>query len=335
MNIDEEWDLFIKNKGENIFQDEIVSNIKKDCPNPTPLYISTNTKMALLNKHIDLISLFMNISIIPYYCQQNGFIKKVMQIKFEKEEDFEDIKNKLSIYSYSKMEVMIKIQKTKGRIVSKDIRKISIGLCEKNFIKKGKKKKKINAFLNCFVLIYRRFYQKENKFKEYHIKIYNSGKISIVNAQNNDIYLSILESILHQFQSHLQLTYTHSILENIIDMKTIFINSDFSCEYLINRNKFLKILQNKYHIISSYNECSNYQGIQCIFYYQVENKDDDIIIIQKNGKIENKIKNHCVHFKIFRTGSISINGNIKESVLYKIYDLLIDILKTEYNDIYY
>ena len=93
LNIDDEWTNFLsKNYNddssdcENNNSDETIidANDLKPAfsmitPEPTPIYISTKSKIAYLLAPIDL-SIFWDIPIIPYSTPSNGVIKK--QIKF-------------------------------------------------------------------------------------------------------------------------------------------------------------------------------------------------------------------------------------------------------------
>ena len=95
-NIDNEWANFISSNYDDVSSDndednfenqdnELISaNLSFDFDSNTPksseIYISTKTKIAYLNKTIELKDIFCNIPIIPYAKPCNGVIKK--QIKF-------------------------------------------------------------------------------------------------------------------------------------------------------------------------------------------------------------------------------------------------------------
>ena len=61
--------------------------LKKNIPKCSDIYISTMTKIAYLNKHIDLIEIFWKIPVIPYHIRSCGVIKKQMKISSTSEEE--------------------------------------------------------------------------------------------------------------------------------------------------------------------------------------------------------------------------------------------------------
>ena len=101
------------------------------------------------------------------------------------------------------------------------------------------KSKKRSAFYNCYVLILR--LKIEDKFKEFHVKIFNTGKLEIPGIQNETAFLKVL-------------TYVSELISNITSKKisvkkdydTVLINSNFSCGYYINREVLCEILKYKY-----------------------------------------------------------------------------------------
>ena len=109
----------------------------------------------------------------------------------------------------------------------------------------------------------------------------------------------------------LQPHYTQQIEELKEKRETILINSNFSCNYYINREKLFKILKTQYNVKCSYDPCS-YPGIQCKY-------------ILSHGEIS---------FMIFRTGSVLIVGKCENEELYIIYEFIKNIFYNEYNNIY-
>jgi TATA-box binding protein (TBP) (component of TFIID and TFIIIB) len=257
-------------------------NTKTDINNTkcTDLYISTTTKMIYLNTIIDLNKIFWKIDIIQYYKKQEGIIKKEMKFNSDTQVDLDNTMSKLSNYRDIMVDVHIikHISNSIGRIKFKDVRKITIGLSKKDIISYRKKKK--GAFINCFTIILRVFIKYE--YKEFHIKVFNTGKIEIPGIQYDehvDIIMKLFISLLNKYDK----TVTHYVTEKT---ETILINSNFSCGFYINRNRLYIIFKNKYNINCSYDPCS-YPGIQCVFYYDKNRKE-------QNGKQNNNsdIKNH-------------------------------------------
>ena len=127
-----------------------------------------------------------------------------------------------------------------GRIKFKDIRKVSIGL-SKNDVLNYKKKSK-SAFYNCFVIIYRILFK--GKYKELHLKLFNSGKVEIPGIQDDDILNIAVEKIISLLQPY----YSTKIQEDITKRETILVNSNFNCNYYIHRECLFKILKQNYGV---------------------------------------------------------------------------------------
>ena len=342
LNIDKEWENFISSGYEDDISsddevdqqnpqqnDDFISadvSLELDCsktPKASDIYISTKTKIAYLNVPIELKDVFWNIPIIPYAKPCNGVIKKQMKFNSSKMEELEFIQEKLKNETYYEENIITSINNPTGRIKFKDIRKVSIGISKKDIMSYRSKKK--SAFYNCFVLILRM--KMKDSFKEYHVKIFNTGKLEIPGIQSEESFQSLLEYIIVTLQPHTieKLCYKENTDE------TVLINSNFNCGYFINREALYDILKFKYNIQSIYDPCS-YPGIQCKFYY---NSD---IGIQSGSQIseENKsiYKNiQQVSFMIFRTGSVLIVGKCDENVLFVIYDFLKIILTQEFAQI--
>ena len=342
LNIDKEWENFISSGYEDdissdddtdrefpLINEDFVSadvSIDFDCsktPKASDIYISTKTKIAYLNVPIELKDVFWNIPIIPYAKPCNGVIKKQMKFNSSNTEELDFIREKLKGETYYEENIITSINNPTGRIKFKDIRKVSIGISKKDIMSYRSKKK--SAFYNCFVIIIRM--KIKDSFKEFHVKIFNTGKLEIPGIQNEESFQILLQQIIETLQPHTteKLCYKENTDE------TVLINSNFNCGYFINREALYDILKFKYNIQSIYDPCS-YPGIQCKFYY---NSD---IGIQSGSQIseENKslYKNiQQVSFMIFRTGSVLIVGKCDENVLFIIYDFLKVILTQEFAQI--
>jgi len=349
--IDNEWEKFMLNK-EDDFDDleadedspsEILKIDKsrnestENTPKSTELYISTKSKISYLNKEIDLKNVFWKIHVIPYSLPQNGVVKKQMKFNSLCKEELDLIQENLKNENFIEEQIITSIDNPTGRIKFKDIRKVSVGISKKDITSYRCKKK--SAFYNCFVLILR--LRVANLFKEYHVKIFNTGKMEIPGVQNDVTYHEILNKIKEILLPHME----DGKLEYSKTNETVLINSNFNCGYYICRETLFDILKSKYDIQCIFDPCS-YPGIQCKFYYhpkkgliqsgvqssKVEN------VSKKDERIEHKNKNEDektveVSFMIFRTGSILIVGRCNEDVLYIIYEFLKKILIDEYPNI--
>ena len=336
-NIDDEWSNFITNKyddgssdDENNVLDEFNDNdiglnstekFSGIAPEPSDIYISTKSKIAYLEKPIDL-KIFWDIPVISYASPSNGVIKKQIKINSKTHEELLEIQNRLKNELYFEEHIMSHIDNPNGRIKFKDIRKITIGMSKKDMMSYRSKKKQ--AFYNCFVIIIRIKF--EQIFREFHIKVFNTGKLEIPGVQSETMFETVLKNIIHILQPF----HDYPILYKQ-SSDTVLINSNFNCGFFINREILYDILRSKYNIQAIYDPCS-YPGIQCKFYY-----NNDIGVqtgMQITTENKHKYKNITdVSFMIFRTGSVLIVGMCDEEVLHDIYKFLKALLKAEFNQI--
>ena len=339
INIDDEWNNFITNKYDddtsdnenNNSHDEIIENKHQlntiptltdaDVPEPTDIYISTKSKIAYLTQPVDL-KIFWDIPTISYSTPQDGVIKKQIKINSKTPEELELVQQRLQTELYYDQHIMSHIDNPNGRIKFKDIRKITIGISKKDIMSYRSKKKQ--AFYNCFVMILR--IKIDNLFREFHIKVFNTGKLEIPGVQSEPMFQTVLNHIIHILQPFYTTPLTY--FEN---SDTVLINSNFNCGFYINREILYDILRNKYSIQAIYDPCS-YPGIQCKFYY-----NNDIGVqtgMQITTENKQKYKNITeVSFMIFRTGSVLIVGMCDEHILHDIYHFLKALLKTEFKSI--
>ena len=345
LNIDKEWENFISssyddtsdnevsnddevcnndvNSSEEFVSANLTMEINSETPKASAIYISTKTKIAYMNMPIILKDVFWSIPVIPYARPCNGVIKKQMKFNSTTIEELDFIQSKLTDETYFEEHIITNINNPTGRIKFKDIRKISIGISKKDIMSYRCKKK--SAFYNCFVLIIRM--KVAELFKEFHVKVFNTGKLEIPGVQNEITFQLLLKQVTEILQPFIKdkLGYKDNSEE------TVLINSNFNCGFFINREELYDILKLKYNIQSIYDPCS-YPGIQCKFYYNPD------VGIQSGSQIseENKsiYKNIMeVSFMIFRTGSVLIVGKCDENVLMLIYEFLKVVLNNEYKNI--
>lgn len=337
MNIDKEWENFISSAYSDDISDEEDTNnyntefvsanlsmeLNSETPKASSIYISTKTKIAYLNIPIELKNVFWSIPVIPYATPCKGVIKKQMKFNSVTPEELQYIQDKIKHEMYYEEHIITSIVNPEGRIKFKDIRKVSIGISKKDIMSYRCKKK--SAFYNCFVLILRM--KINDMYKEFHVKVFNTGKLEIPGVQNEATFQLLLQQVIDTLQPFVkeQLGYKENSEE------TVLINSNFNCGFYINREELYDILKLKYNIQSIYDPCS-YPGIQCKFYY---NPDVGIQcgsqISEENKLIYTNVKE--VSFMIFRTGSVLIVGKCDENVLMLIYEFLKNILHNEYKNI--
>lgn len=325
-DIDTAWNEFCQ--GNCVFNDialpsSLNEGYSKKC---TPLYISTKTKISYLTHPIDLQDVFWKIPVIRYHFQNEGIVKKQMKFNSCCEKDLQNISKHIEeekkALNHIDEHVITHIVNPDGRIKFKDVRKISIGLCKKDVISYRCKKK--SAFYNCFVIILRLMF--EGSFKEFHVKVFNTGKLEIPGIQNDavvDNILDLMTKIIRPFVVTEQpLTYQKGKCE------TVLINSNFNCGYLINRDKLFDVIKYKYKINCSYDPCS-YPGIQSEFFY-----DKNLLIQTGRQPVDYEKKAVTkMSFMIFRTGSVLIVGKSTEEILMIIYDFVKNMLETEFTQI--
>jgi TATA-box binding protein (TBP) (component of TFIID and TFIIIB) len=300
-DLDSDWTNFITHGNKAI---EIKERKEIKMPECDPIKISTKTKIIYLNVEIDLKKMFWALPMIDYHDEKEGIIKKQIKFNFNTKEEVDDFDHNLSLEKrIHNVSVLNQIDSPNGRVKFKDIRKIDIGICKNDLIKTKKKTK--SAFYNCFVIIHR--VRMNGSFREIHMKLFNTGKIEIPGIQHDDMVVAAVECLKILLQPY----YNIEIAEILEKRETILINSNFSCNYYINREQLFHILKTKYNVKCSYDPCS-YPGIQCKY----------------------KIKSLEISFMIFRTGSVLIVGKCENEDLYVIYDFIKNIFKNEFMNVY-
>jgi len=351
MDINEEWENFISNDYNNETDDDddnvndiliqekhhllkepvedfvsanILNDFNVEIPKASNIYISTKTKLAYLNTQVDLKQVFWQIPVISYSKPLNGVIKKQMKFNSILKEDYEYIQEKLKTIPYYEENIITHIDNPSGRIKFKDIRKVSIGISKKDIMSYRSKKK--SAFYNCFVLILRM--KIEDSFKEFHVKVFNTGKLEIPGVQSEATFELILSQVIETLQPYIDTPLGYKENTN----ETVLINSNFNCGFYVNREALYDILKHKYNLQAIYDPCS-YPGIQCKFHYNPDiGIQSGCQISAENKHLYNNISD--VSFMIFRTGSVLIVGKCDENVLYIIYEFLKNILVNEYKYIF-
>ena len=303
MNVDNEWELFLNGENsQNITKPDISDTVS--VPTCSNIYISTKPKIAYLNSGIDLNLVFWKIPVSTYYSNQECVIKKQMKFNSNTPEELYIIEKNLKNIPFSNTKIITQINNSTGRIKYRDVRKISIGMCKKDILNNRKKEK--SAFYNCFVVILR--IKIEESYKEIHVKVFNTGKLEIPGIQNDIMFCKTIELLIKIIQPYIP----KSLIFEKQKSETVLVNSNFTCNYFINRDKLFELLKYKYRINCNYDPCS-YPGIQCKY---------------------NIDKDHQMSFMIFRTGSVLIVGKCEDDTLMDIYHFLKNIFHSEYLTIY-
>lgn len=310
-DIENEWQLFLDT---NEIKEEEVHFGVESCssetpPEPNPLYISTKSLINYISTTLDINTLFWMIPISEYATPNEGIIKKQMKFTTFNQEDLDVIQQKLSIETCRVEEqVSYNINNPTGRIKFKDVRKISVGISKRDIM--SSKSKKIGAFYNCLALIVRIRLPDEIKFREMHVKLFNTGKLEIPGIQSSVHGEYILNTILDILNKCIRPLVPITV--QVDQSEIVLINSNFNCNFYINRDALFEKLQKKYSIKCIYDPCS-YPGIQCKY------------------TISPGVE---VSYMIFRTGSVLIVGKCTEEDIYNIYEYVKNILHTEYSFIH-
>uniref|UniRef100_A0A6C0BWJ4 TATA-box binding protein n=1 Tax=viral metagenome TaxID=1070528 RepID=A0A6C0BWJ4_9ZZZZ len=325
MTLDNDWLDYLNN--EESCEGAVVESVRvsdKTPPIASTLYISTKTEIAFLNKELDLYNIFWRLPVTNYDLLESGFVKKQMKFISNSLPEYEETQNNLKEYSelYIEQQLLSKMKADIGAKKYKDVRKISIGLSKKDLLTNRTKKK--GAFYNCFVLILR--IETNKIFKEFHIKIFNTGKIELPGIQTHQMLIDVKKKLISILNVSIdsELAYREDILKNFDGIESILINSNFDCNYYLDRFKLSQILKYKRNLNVIYDSCS-YPGVRCKFYYNAKTVNYSGIKTEENIK--------SISFMIFRTGSILIVGKCSEEVLRNIYLYIKDLLYEYYAEI--
>jgi len=335
-DLEQEWLNFTEyneDTNQHVDRDEEDKDKCSIVPECSDIYISTKTKICYLNSPVDIFGVFWKIPMLNYHLPEEGVIKKTVKVNCENEQESSEldamVENEIKVNKQVDVYTIKKNTKeNEGKY--KDVRKITVGLSKKDLLNNRKKKK--SAFYNCFAIIYRILYKGE--FREVHLKVFNTGKLEIPGIQEDEMMYYALEKLCSLMTELTQTTVTY----NKTDIQNVLINSNFKCNYYINRDKLFSLLKYKYNIHSLYDACS-YPGIQCKYYHN-SNNNGICSCSTKCGFREKsntkKTKSKCIEvsFMVFRTGSILIVGHCDEEILYNVYRFLKNILLIEFKEIY-
>lgn len=325
--LDDEWESFmggnidlvqLTNDNRFDFVDSINSeDTEEDSPECGKLNVSTKTKIIYIDRQFDLYDLFWKIDIMDYDDDTPGIIKKQAQFNIKSEEELNQFiinkdkeRNALVKYNTRRSANKNKVDETTPPSIEKInqgkwVAIINVGYCRKYLL--DSKKSISGAFYNCIVFIFREMYK--GKFMEYHVKLFNSGKVEIPGIKDD----KYLDTSIALIVNKLREIYNDETISEIKEKRVlVLVNADFNCNYYLNRDKLAHILKHKYKIKCNY-DTSNYPGIQCK--YQI-----------KNGLL--------IPIKIFRTGRVLIVGKCEGAELMEVYNFMKDIIfKNEYSNI--
>lgn len=339
MELDNEWEKFL-NGGEidNASSDDDDKDVLGEAPDCEDLYISTKTKLLYLNQtNVDVAHIFWNVPVIEYWKPDEGVIKKQMKVAAQSKEECEENTKKLKQTYYYTERIIKQIDNPIAKKIKfKDERKVTIGISTKN-VMNYRGKEKGGAMFNCTALTFR-FRNDANNFHEIHVKVFNTGKLEIPGVLNVSLFDKVKVFILDTLRPY----FEEPIAFKDIPSENVLINSNFECNYNVNRDALHSILQSeKYRIDTTYDACS-YPGVKCKYYFCNKNGFDEekqtgvILPEDSHLTVEELIdskKYTKVSFMIFRTGGCLIVGNCSEEILAFVYNFVKKIFKDEYPNI--
>jgi hypothetical protein len=224
MDVDEKWEQFMNGDEISFMSDEPEKCVQDIvAPEASELVISTKSKIVFLNRQFDLNQLFWKIKTINYNDEKEGVIKKQMKFNFLNQEEVNYFEKMIQYERNIKIKILNQINNPTGRVTFKDVRKVDVGFC-KNDVTKPKKESK-SAFYNCFVIIFRKFYK--GMFREFHVKLFNSGKVEIPGIQSDDMLQSIVDILISILQPH----FDDPIEEIRENRELVLVNSNFNCNF--------------------------------------------------------------------------------------------------------
>ena len=298
-DIDQEWNDYLENDLTELNTSEFIqescdvkdietteyqellskTNTNSIIPSSSPLIISTKSKEIEMKISVDL-NIFWNISLIPYDSFDSGVLKKQRRIQCINPNEY-DVYNAnkvqgITIPGCNYMQELVtkhmNVVKVKNHLFN-NVSMISFGICSKDILKLKKQ-----AFMNCFVLIIRlkesdwniNFTQNiiNDSFHEYHLKVFNTGKIAFTGVKNDLIMVKLFITVVKILKKYQPKEFSSCSI-NILDYqeKKILVNSNFKCGFCINQSKLRQLYTTKYNTPCIFNAGNQYTGLRCKYYY--------------------------------------------------------------------
>jgi TATA-box binding protein (TBP) (component of TFIID and TFIIIB) len=338
MELDNEWEKFL-NGGEISDAESTESEELGEAPECKELYISTKTKLLYLNQsNIDVAQIFWSVPVVEYWKPEEGVIKKQMKVAAQSKEECVENERKLKQTYYYTERIIKQIDNPIAKKIKfKDERKVTVGISTKN-VMNYRGKDKGGAMFNCIALTFR-FRNDANQFHEIHVKVFNTGKLEIPGVLNNSLFERVKVFILDTLRPY----FEEPVAFKDIPSENVLINSNFECNYNVNRDALHSILRSdKYRIDTTYDACS-YPGVKCKYYFSnkigfdIERQNGVVLPEDSNLTMDELIESKKytkVSFMIFRTGGCLIVGNCSEEILAFVYNFVKKMLKDEYPNIY-
>ena len=218
-------------------------------------------------------------------------------------------------------------EEQKAKQLAKAQEKIVVGTCSRDELTKRKKSK--NIFFNQSTLVVRREYM-PGEFKEVNIKLFKNGGIQMTGIPSDTFAQETLAWLAQQLG-----TFSEPVLEGQAKPHRYsiqLINSDYSINGNINREKLHEILVDEYNLFSSF-ESTIYQGCDTKYFYNEAAPPDAVEGICPCGDMcagdgDGRTIGQCKEITIspFHTGSIIITGARRFEQIQKAYVFINKIL---------
>jgi hypothetical protein len=124
---------------------------------------------------------------VEYWKPAEGIIKKQMKIAaHSKEECAENMRRLSETYYYTEHIIKQVDNPVAKKNKFKDERKITVGISTKN-VTNYRGKEKCGAMFNCIAITFR-FLNRDGRFHEIHVKVFNTGKLEIPGILNDSLF---------------------------------------------------------------------------------------------------------------------------------------------------
>jgi hypothetical protein len=339
-SVDEEWEVFLTSRtgdrlppgdllrpgeAKGLESDELFREggaLPAEPPEPTPIYISTRTKLVFLNQPV-LLDRFWDLPVISYNAHVPGIVKKIKLFKSTSQEQLDALQDRVRSTPFVDEQLLSRAKPTAANPTAfLDVRKISVGMSHKDlFLRRPKKTK---AFANCFVIMLRVLLSPAT-FGEFHAKVFNTGKIEIPGVLNQDMFERIRDGVCVALQPACEGPVSFLTEEDDI----VLINSNFHCRFFVLRHALHTLLRTKYRLDTTLDPCA-YPGIITRFYYRLHPPSHPF---EQTGVQEVGVPRAAylkITFMVFRTGSVLIVGKCTESMLNEVYEFINRVFRTEF-----
>ena len=226
-----------------------------------------------------------------------------------------------------------------------------LGMCKKDL--DGKKNNKKKVFFNQATIVFRIRFNK--LIREINIKLFSNGGVQMTGLKSKEEGIKAINNlfqILKDCKGEIEekdkddkiIKKNIKLISDFSKFKIdyfniVLINSDFAANFEIKRDVLHKMLQNQYHIFSTYEPCI-YPGVNSKYYWNKSYKNypfkgkcycDNYCEGKGKGNGESDCKK--VTISIFQSGNVIITGARSLEQISDAYIFINNVFKKEYNKI--